>query len=101
MLIAALAIAQYGRCFARIVVAVVEEENDVAADLALEAAGCDDFCIQKSFRKKAAWLLAETDDRRAHPANGRDGALRRPSVVGWRRGGRRSAPSLPGELIGL
>src|SRR5437764_9466171 len=95
-------IAQHRRCFARIVVAIVKKENDLAADLALEPASGNNFRKEKSFGKKAARLLAETDNRRAHAQIGRDSALRCPSGEKCRRrGGRRSAPSLPTKPIRL
>jgi hypothetical protein len=81
-------------------IAVVEKENDLAADLLLEPAGRDHLCKEKALREKAARLLAETDDRPAH--DGRDGALRRPAMC--RRkikpSGRRSAASLPDLVSG-
>ena len=59
-----LAMAQDGFGFARIVVAVVVEENDFAADLRLQPPGRLDFGKQEPSREKSARLLAETNDRR-------------------------------------
>jgi hypothetical protein len=59
-------VAQNGRCLARIVVAVMKKESDFAAHLALQSPGRDDLRKEKSFRKKAARLLTETDERRTH-----------------------------------
>src|ERR1041384_2016390 len=66
MLVAALAIAQHGRRLPRVVIAIVEKENERAADRAWEPPGCDDFREEESFWKKTARLLAEADDRRGH-----------------------------------
>jgi hypothetical protein len=62
--------AKDGFCFARIVVAVVTEENDFTADFALQAAGCLDFCEQEPFREKSAGLLAETNYWGTHGTGG-------------------------------
>src|SRR5205085_9342693 len=95
-LVAGALFAQHRDRLARVVIAIVKKENNLAADLALEAAGGDDLREQKSFRKKTAGLLAETNDRRAHYSNGRDSALRCPNGKDRCPGsGRRSAPSLP------
>src|SRR4051794_22764857 len=67
-LVAGALFAQHRRGLPRVVVAVVKEEHDLAADLALQAAGGRDFRKKKSFRKEAARLLTEADDRRAHAA---------------------------------
>src|SRR4051812_27796270 len=56
---------QNRRRLPRIMVAVVEKENDLAADLALKPAGGDDFGVEKAFWKKSARLLPEANDRRA------------------------------------
>ena len=48
--------------FARIVIAVVAEENDLAADFRLQPPGRLDFGDEKAFREKPARLLAETND---------------------------------------
>jgi hypothetical protein len=64
------------------VIAVVEEENDLTADLQLEPARGHDLRVEKSFREKPARLLAEADYRLFQ--HGRDGALRRPPTV-WLR----------------
>src|SRR6476469_8609480 len=58
----------------RIVIAVVKEENDLATDLALKPASGGDFRVEKPFRKKAARLLTEADDRGAHRAGARSGS---------------------------
>jgi hypothetical protein len=53
------------------VVAVVVEENNFAADLALQPTGGLKFCEQKPLREKPARLLAKTDDGRgAHIGSG-------------------------------
>src|SRR5258708_24165546 len=49
--------------FARVVIAVVIEEDDLAADLGLQAARGADFGDQKTPRKDPARLLTEADDR--------------------------------------
>jgi hypothetical protein len=54
---------QDGVCLPRIVVAVVAEENDFAANLALQPPGRLDFGKQVALRKKPARLLAKTNDR--------------------------------------
>src|SRR5450432_1124770 len=68
-------------------IAIVKEEDDLAADLLLQPARRRNLGVEKSFGEKSARLLAEADDRLAHgecrllvgwPALGRDGALRRP-----------------------
>jgi hypothetical protein len=56
------AMTQDGLCFARVVVAVVTEENNFAADFLLQPPRCLDFCIEKASRKKSARLLSETND---------------------------------------
>jgi hypothetical protein len=61
---AGLAMAEERLGFARIMVAVVAEENNFAADLRLQPAGRLDFGNQEPFREKPARLLAETNDRR-------------------------------------
>jgi hypothetical protein len=48
------------------VIAVVEKEDDFAADLALEPTRGDDLCVEKALRKKTTGLLTETDDRFTH-----------------------------------
>jgi hypothetical protein len=71
---------------AAIVIAVMKEEHDLAANFSLQPARGRDLGVEKSLRKKAARLLPETDDRLAHgecsllaswAALGKDGALRR------------------------
>src|SRR5581483_1750082 len=52
--------------FARVMVAVVEEEDDFAADCAFQAPRRDDLCIEKPSREQAARLLTETSDRISH-----------------------------------
>ena len=56
------AMAEDGLGFARIVVAVVIEENDFAAHFLLQPPGRLDFGGQKTFREKPARLLAKTND---------------------------------------
>ena len=58
------AMAQNGLRFARVMVAVVAEEDDFAADLRLQPPGRLDFGKQKPPRKKPARLLAEANDGR-------------------------------------
>ena len=58
-----LAMAQDGLGLARVVVAIVIEEDDFAADLLLEAAGGLDLGDEEAFREKSAGLLAKTNDR--------------------------------------
>src|SRR5438270_8360364 len=79
-LVAAALVAQYRDRLARVVIAVVKKENNLATDLELEPAGGDDFREQKSFRKKTAGLLAETNDRRAHDAATGAGSVFRNTV---------------------
>jgi hypothetical protein len=47
-------------------IAVMKEEDDLAANLLLQPARGRDLGVEKSFRKKAARLLPETDDWLAH-----------------------------------
>jgi len=56
--------AEKGPGFARILVAVVQEEDNFTADFLLQPAGGEDFCRQKPFGKESARLLTKTDDRR-------------------------------------
>jgi hypothetical protein len=65
---ASVAISQRGNRFSRIVIAVVQKENDLATNFLLEPACARDLGVKKSFWKKTARLLAETDDRRTHAA---------------------------------
>lgn len=58
-----LAMMQEGPGFARIMVAVVVEENDLAAEFRLEPPRRADFRHQEAAWEKAAGLLAEADDR--------------------------------------
>ena len=58
-----LAMALYCARFPGIMVAVVEKENDLAANLLLQAPRRENFCDEKAFRKESARLLSETDDR--------------------------------------
>ena len=58
--------AQGGLRFARIVVAIVVEENDLAADFGPEPPGRLDFRKQEPPRKKSARLLTEANDGRRH-----------------------------------
>jgi hypothetical protein len=62
--LAGLAMAEKRLGFARIMVAVVAEENNFAAHLPLQPAGRLDFRKQESSREKSARLLAETNDWR-------------------------------------
>ena len=67
--LAGLAMAQDRPRLARIVVAVVAEEDDSPADLRLQPPGGLDLGDEEPPREKAAGLLAESDDRlRAHAA---------------------------------
>ena len=52
--------------FARIMIAVVKEKDDFAANLLLETSSRHDFSDQKSLGKKSARLLAETNNRVIH-----------------------------------
>ena len=58
--------AQDGHRLARVVVAIVIEENDLSADLLLQPARGLEFRVKKTARKYPARLLSETDDRRRH-----------------------------------
>src|ERR1039458_7607395 len=60
------AVAQKGFRFARIVIAVMQEENDFSADFLLQPARGLNFCDEKTLREKPAGLLAETNDGGAH-----------------------------------
>ena len=51
---------------ARIMITVVKEKNDFATDFLLKLSGGDNLGIEKSFWKKTAWLLPETDNWRGH-----------------------------------
>ena len=57
---------QDGLGLARVVVAVVIEEDDLAAQFALEAAGGHYLGVKEPARKKAARLLTEANARRTH-----------------------------------
>ena len=57
-----LAVAEGGLRLAAIVVAVVVEEDDLAADFGLEFPRGDKFGVEKTAREKSAGLLAEADD---------------------------------------
>ncbi len=61
---AGLAMAEERLGFARIMVAVVAEENNFAAHLPLQPAGRLSFRKQEPSREKSARLLAEANDRR-------------------------------------
>jgi hypothetical protein len=55
------------RCrLARIMIAVVKEKHDFTTDFPLKLSGGDNLGIEKSFWKKPARLLPETDNRRGH-----------------------------------
>jgi hypothetical protein len=47
-------------------IAVVKEKDDFAANFLLETTGGQNLSEQESLRKKAAWLLAETNNRMIH-----------------------------------
>src|SRR5262249_55433780 len=57
---------QNGTCLARVMVAVVTEKDDFAADLFLQPASSRNFSEQESLWKKSARLLAETNNRVIH-----------------------------------
>src|SRR5262245_19079572 len=59
-------ISQNGTCLTWVMIAVVTEKNDFAADLLLQTAGGRNFSEQESFGKKSAGLLAETNNRMIH-----------------------------------
>jgi hypothetical protein len=58
-----LAMTQDSLRFPRVMVAVVTEKNDLAANFLLQPPGRLDFGKQEPSREKPARLLAETDDR--------------------------------------
>ena len=58
-----LAVPQRGLRLPRVVVAVVAEEDDLAAELGLEPAGREDLGRKEPPREEPARLLAEADDR--------------------------------------
>ena len=62
--LARLAVAQGGAGLAEVVVAVVAEEDDLAADLRLEPPRRGDLGVEVAPREEAARLLAEADDGR-------------------------------------
>ena len=57
---------QHRECLARIVITVVEKENDLTADLRLQSSCGDNFCIKKTLREETARLLTEADDWLRH-----------------------------------
>jgi len=59
-------VSQNGSCLARVMIAVVTEEDDFSADLLLQPASSHNFSEQESLGKKSARLLAETDNRLIH-----------------------------------
>ena len=61
--LARLAVPQGRAGFAEVVVAVVAEEHDLAADLGLEPPRRGDLGVEVAPGEEAAWLLAEADDR--------------------------------------
>ena len=61
--LARLAVAQGGAGLAEVVVAVVAEEDDLAADLGLEPPRRGDLGVEVAPGEEAAGLLAEADDR--------------------------------------
>jgi hypothetical protein len=70
-----LTVAQGGLGLAAVVVAVVQEEHDLAADLGLEAPGRHELGGEKASREKSAGLLAETDDRGGQTGDLTSGSL--------------------------
>src|SRR5690606_17630126 len=60
--LAGLAVPESGLRFARVVVAVVIEEHDLAAQFALQSPRSLELREKKSPREKAAWLLPKTND---------------------------------------
>ena len=63
---AAFAVLQSSLGFAPVVVAIVQEENDFAANRGLQPAGRGKLGVKKPSRKKTAGLLAEADDWGGH-----------------------------------
>jgi hypothetical protein len=57
-----LAVVEGGAGFAGVVVGIVVEEDDFAADLLLELARGEDFGDEEALGEEAAGLLAEGDD---------------------------------------
>jgi hypothetical protein len=62
----AVLVAQNGTRLARVMIAVVTEEDDFSTDLLLQSASCRNFSEQESLGKKSARLLAETNNRMVH-----------------------------------
>src|SRR5580704_7400605 len=63
-------VTQDGSRFARIVIAVVEEENNLTTDCTLQPSCGPDFRKQKTLREKPTGLLAETNDGSCHVSRG-------------------------------
>ena len=82
---AGLAVAQDGLRLARIVVAVVAEEDDLAAELRLQPPRGPDLGEEEPAGKEAARLLAETDDG-AHDNAETGAAVPRAPMTAWRTG---------------
>ena len=93
---------QDGLGFTWIVVAVVVEEHDLAAEFRLEPPRSTDFRDQEAAREKAARLLAEADEgggahgvrenRNPKPRNPNAKQMKRVAIMGYggpRRGGHR------------
>src|SRR5262245_38748997 len=59
-------VSQNGSCLARVMIAVVKEKNDFAADLLLQMASRRNFSEQESLGKKSVRLLPETNNRLIH-----------------------------------
>src|SRR5262249_31012625 len=60
---AGMSLCQHRYRFARIVIAVMKEKYNFAADLGLQAPGRNDLGVKKPFWEKTARLLPETNDR--------------------------------------
>jgi hypothetical protein len=65
-LLVAVLVSQNGNGLARVVITVVKEKDDFSPDFLLETPGRRNLSEQKSFRKKSARLLAETNNRVIH-----------------------------------
>src|SRR5688572_13411082 len=82
-LLSRMPLAQFRRCFPRIVIAVVKEENDLPADLLLKPVRRGHLGVKKTLGEKTARLLTETDDRLSHGVWFRQECLRttRPEIM--------------------
>jgi hypothetical protein len=69
-------VAQRGLGLARVVVAVVAEEDDLPAELRLEAPGGEDLGGEEAPREEPAGLLAEADEGAQSCRRGRSAARR-------------------------